>query len=560
MGVPGLWPELNKHEVAENKSMASLAREFLERVGRPIRLAVDGNLWGFHNKGGKGGYNPDKRTFYYRLCKMMNLGICAIFVYDGPQKPSFKRNKVISPIQPAEVRWMIDLIEKLGFQTRIAPGEAEAECAYLQKMGAVDYVVSDDVDVFIFGATKVITNWNREKRKANKSASEKSTSASTIPVQIYKMDTVKEKTGLDIPGMVLIALMSGGDYDTKGVLKCGSHVSIEAAKAGYGAKLIGCGYNRDKTEDWKQQLIEALHSNSKKEFTTRHKALKLEAEFPDEQVVRNYLDPIVSNSTVIDWNGKVDINGLYEFVHAELKHGSYRFIRYLAPSILIQQIANGDGSNVIAVHDSKIRVQSDGIELRISYVPSQVIEIELPNDDSDSSSQTDETVGSSMTDTKSSKRSNDEPARIWILEPIARMPLKDKISEWQKRQAAKAVKKKRVPAQENTILSYLKPIKPHGTNTSTRRLQYDHISQVSKGEENKHSKSDKPRRLSPINLINSNVSSSPPLSSKSNNEIIDLASSSPLAADSIGSHVRVLMPASKQSSINSQYDYVELSD
>lgn len=37
-----------------------------------------------------------------------------------------------------------------------APGEAEAELAYLNSMGIIDAVLSDDVDNFVFGAKMVI--------------------------------------------------------------------------------------------------------------------------------------------------------------------------------------------------------------------------------------------------------------------------------------------------------------------------------------------------------------------------------------------------------------------
>jgi holliday junction resolvase YEN1 len=37
-----------------------------------------------------------------------------------------------------------------------APGEAEAELAYLNCIGVIDAVMSDDVDTFLFGARTVI--------------------------------------------------------------------------------------------------------------------------------------------------------------------------------------------------------------------------------------------------------------------------------------------------------------------------------------------------------------------------------------------------------------------
>lgn len=39
-----------------------------------------------------------------------------------------------------------------------APGEAEAELAYLNLTGTIDTVLADDSDIFIFGATSVIRN------------------------------------------------------------------------------------------------------------------------------------------------------------------------------------------------------------------------------------------------------------------------------------------------------------------------------------------------------------------------------------------------------------------
>lgn len=43
----------------------------------------------------------------------------------------------------------------LGYTLK-APGEAEAELAYLNRIGVIDAVISDDVDNFLFGSTVVI--------------------------------------------------------------------------------------------------------------------------------------------------------------------------------------------------------------------------------------------------------------------------------------------------------------------------------------------------------------------------------------------------------------------
>ena len=68
---------------------------------------------------------------------------------------------------------MKGIIEAFGFEWRMvcstfffvgqdsanhlkAPGEAEAELAYLNSVGIIDAILSDDVDTFLFGAKMVI--------------------------------------------------------------------------------------------------------------------------------------------------------------------------------------------------------------------------------------------------------------------------------------------------------------------------------------------------------------------------------------------------------------------
>ena len=40
-----------------------------------------------------------------------------------------------------------------------APGEAEAELAYLNRVGILDAVLTDDVDAFLFGAVTIIRKY-----------------------------------------------------------------------------------------------------------------------------------------------------------------------------------------------------------------------------------------------------------------------------------------------------------------------------------------------------------------------------------------------------------------
>ena len=116
-----------------------------------------------------GGTNPALRTFYYRLLRLISLAIHPVFVFDGPNKPPFKRNKRTGPNVASIPEFLAkQLLKQFGFPIHLAPGEAEAECALLQREGIVDAVLSEDVDTLMFGCTMHLRNWSSEGARGNK--------------------------------------------------------------------------------------------------------------------------------------------------------------------------------------------------------------------------------------------------------------------------------------------------------------------------------------------------------------------------------------------------------
>lgn len=61
-----------------------------------------------------------------------------------------------------------------------APSEAEAECAQLFKDGLVDFIFTDDSDIFLFGGDKVFKNVFSSKRD----------------MVYYEMNNVATRTGI----------------------------------------------------------------------------------------------------------------------------------------------------------------------------------------------------------------------------------------------------------------------------------------------------------------------------------------------------------------------------
>jgi holliday junction resolvase YEN1 len=110
-----------------------------------------------------------------------------------------------------ETKQIKALIRAFGFVEWDAPGEAEAECALLQSRGIVDLVITEDVDCLMFGATKVAREIPDKKKRSH----------------VFLYSNVEFVTGLDRDGLVLVAMMSGGDYLPAGVPKCGPKTAAE---------------------------------------------------------------------------------------------------------------------------------------------------------------------------------------------------------------------------------------------------------------------------------------------------------------------------------------------
>ncbi|PHH76474.1 hypothetical protein CDD80_1514 [Ophiocordyceps camponoti-rufipedis] len=398
----------------------------------------------------------------------MSTPIQPVFVFDGRQKPQWKRNKrsgLGNGGSTAQIKSMIDLF---GFATHDAPGEAEAECALLQRQGIVDAVMSEDVDTIMFGCTRMLRSLTAGEVRNIKDKNMRS------HMMLHEMNRQDDEAGskLDAEGMILVALMSGGDYIPEGIPGCGVKVACEAAKAGFGRSLCQLDANDPESiRAWRESLTHELHSNEKGYFRTKHPALKVPDDFPNMDVLGYYTHPVVSQQSRLDSARKTllqsrspRLDELREFARKTLgwdhRLGALKLIRVLSPALLVHKMCHAESPDLVKrITLRRQAFTTDGSpELRLTYVPAEVCPIDLsievdepPPTIAASQGQDGQALtGDEDLDTETSAdpaqvaslRAFDvtKPDLAWVLEEVARKHVPSAVQVWEEAEAAKAAK------------------------------------------------------------------------------------------------------------------------
>ncbi|KKP02709.1 hypothetical protein THAR02_05162 [Trichoderma harzianum] len=482
MGIKGIYRELGP---GKRISLSKLASDSFVEHNRPYRLAIDIAIWQFQNQAARGGTNPAIRTLFYRLVRLLGTPIQPIFIFDGPNKPKFKRHRRSGRGDGFAAAHAKRLIRLFGFVVHDAPGEAEAECAFLQKNGIVDAVLSEDVDTIMFGCTRTLRNWSAEGKNG------KPTHVSMYDVNDLNMANL----GLDREGMVLVALMSGGDYIPEGVPGCGPKVACEAAKAGFGKSL--CQLRASDTEgirQWKKSLMHELQTNESKYFRTRHKALDIPEDFPNVEVLRYYTHPVVSPESTLEvvrerlkQTREIQLDGLREFTREtfnwDFRIGAIKFIRVLSEGLFVNRMyqdgVNGD-SFVKKISARRNHFSTDNTsELRLAYIPEEIVPIDISNEVEEEITyarsglalNSDEEFGTAPDNLEDTQGGGGKtfditkPELTWVLEEVARRFAPRSVQAWEEGKKQKSTKKKTATSKTKKDSAM-----PHGALDSFVRI------------------------------------------------------------------------------------------
>lgn len=105
----------------------------------------------------------------------------------------FKRTVHISK---AQINECIELLEIMGIPYIIAPAEADSQCAELVKCGIADGVLTEDMDIMTFGATKIYRNLTSYKKD-------------TLEIS---MEDIFKELNINYEQFVELCLLFGCDY------------------------------------------------------------------------------------------------------------------------------------------------------------------------------------------------------------------------------------------------------------------------------------------------------------------------------------------------------------
>jgi len=192
---------------------------------------------------------------FYRNVNLLSEGIKLVYVFDG-EPPELKagthriRSKsrevarekyeeakkeediegmkryssLLIRLDSEMVRESKELLEAMGVAVVQAPGEGEAEAAYLSRVKNSFGVVSQDYDSLLFGATRLVRNLGLAKKRKTLSGWQE------IRPELIDLYQVLNLLEINLDQLICLGILVGTDYNPKGVLGVGQKKALEIVK------------------------------------------------------------------------------------------------------------------------------------------------------------------------------------------------------------------------------------------------------------------------------------------------------------------------------------------
>ncbi|XP_031180047.1 DNA repair protein complementing XP-G cells homolog isoform X1 [Sander lucioperca] len=208
-----------------------------------------------------------------------------------------------------------ELLRLFGVPFIVAPTEAEAQCAALDRAEHTHGTITDDSDVWLFGGRHVYKNFFSQNKY----------------VEHYQYSDLQSQLGLDRTKLINLAYLLGSDY-TEGVPGVGYVTGMEILNEFPGPGLEPLSqFSKWWSEAQEKKRLVADPRDTKVKKKLRD--LKLHPGFPNPAVAQAYLQPAVDQSeSFFSW-GRPQLDMIKEFCLSRFGWSSRRTEETLQPVI-----------------------------------------------------------------------------------------------------------------------------------------------------------------------------------------------------------------------------------
>jgi flap endonuclease-1 len=176
-----------------------------------------------------------------------------------------------------------ELLEAMGIAVVQAPGEGEAEAAYLSRIKKEVYAAaSQDYDSLLFGAPLLLRNLTLARRRKTYSGYVE------VKPELIELEKVLNSLEINLDQLICLGILVGTDYNPKGISGIGQKKALQIVKQYKQPVLIF-----KEVEEQIQSLDEVDRFDWKEVFELFHKPDVVDAEFDfkkvDEEKIREIL-------------------------------------------------------------------------------------------------------------------------------------------------------------------------------------------------------------------------------------------------------------------------------
>jgi len=241
---------------------------------------------------------------FYRNINLLSEGIKLVYVFDG--KPPKQKGKIhvhreagrnvakeryeqakqeedisgmrrygsqLIRLEDEMIEESKELLEAMGIAVVQAPGEGEAEAAYLSRRKEVYAVVSQDYDNLLFGAKALIQNLTMARKRRTLSGWVE------IKPEIIELQRVFNLLEINLDQLICLGILVGTDYNPKGIPGIGQKRALDIVKRYRQPVLIF-----KSVEEQILNLSEEDRFNWQEVFELFHKPNVVDSEFKFEKI------------------------------------------------------------------------------------------------------------------------------------------------------------------------------------------------------------------------------------------------------------------------------------